>query len=72
MAAKQDEIRAMFDFAEPVRRSHRRADRAGEQLDWSVRVAVGLDRLVADFDLDGLGEYPRRWTATRPSTSAPR
>jgi L-arabinose isomerase len=57
-AAKQDEIRAMFDFADPS------ADPiAGpiepEQLDWSARVAVGLDRLVADFALDGLTYYYR-------------
>ena len=30
-----------------------------EQLDWSARVAVGLDRLVADFELDALTYYYR-------------
>ncbi|MQA76549.1 MAG: arabinose isomerase, partial [Solirubrobacterales bacterium] len=58
IAAKHEEIRAMFDFADPS------ADPiAGpiepEQLEWSARVAVGLDRLVADFDLDGLTYYYR-------------
>ena len=48
----------MFDFADPS------ADPiAGpiepEQLDWSARVAVGLDKLVEDFDLDGLTYYYR-------------
>ena len=48
----------MFAFADPS------ADPiAGpiepEQLDWSARVAVGLDRLVADFELDALTYYYR-------------
>ena len=58
VAAKQDEIRAMFDFADPSDDPI-----AGpiepEQLDWSARVAVGLDRLAADFDLDALTYYYR-------------
>ncbi|MEA2245955.1 MAG: L-arabinose isomerase [Solirubrobacteraceae bacterium] len=58
VAAKEAEIRAMFDFADPS------ADPiAGpiepEQLEWSSRVAAGLDRLVADFDLDALTYYYR-------------
>jgi L-arabinose isomerase len=56
--AKQAEIRAMFDFADPSDDPI-----AGpiepEQLDWSARVAVGLDRLVDDFALDGLTYYYR-------------
>jgi L-arabinose isomerase len=58
LAAKEDEIRALFDFAEPGTDPI-----AGpiepEQLAWSARVAVGLDRLVADFGLDGLTYYYR-------------
>jgi L-arabinose isomerase len=58
VAAKTAEIEAMFAFADPS------ADPiAGtiepEQLDWSARVAVGLDRLVADFELDALTYYYR-------------
>jgi L-arabinose isomerase len=58
VAAKVAEIREMFDFADPS------ADPiAGpiddDQLDWSARVAVGLDRLVADFELDALTYYYR-------------
>ena len=58
VAAKLDEIREMFAFADPS------ADPiAGpiepEQLDWSARVAVGLDRLAADFELDALTYYYR-------------
>ncbi len=58
VAAKLEEIRSMFAFADPS------ADPiAGpiedEQLDWSARVAVGLDRLAADFALDALTYYYR-------------
>ena len=58
VSAKQAEIRAMFAFADPS------ADPiAGpiedEALDWSARVAVGLDRLAADFELDALTYYYR-------------
>jgi L-arabinose isomerase len=58
VAAKLEEIRSMFAFADPS------ADPiAGpiedEQLDWSARVAVGLDRLAADFELDALTYYYR-------------
>jgi L-arabinose isomerase len=56
--AKEAEIRAMFDFADPSDDPI-----AGpiepEQLDWSARVAVGLDKLVEDFALDGLTYYYR-------------
>jgi L-arabinose isomerase len=56
--AKHAEIRGHFAFADPS------ADPiagpiSGEQLDWTARVAVGLDRLAADFDLDGLTYYYR-------------
>jgi L-arabinose isomerase len=58
VAAKTAEIRDAFKFADPS------ADPiAGpvtdEQLDWSARVAVGLDTLAADFELDGLTYYYR-------------
>jgi L-arabinose isomerase len=57
-SAKEAEIRAMFEFADPSDDPI-----AGpiepDALDWSVRVAVGLDKLVADFDLDALTYYYR-------------
>jgi L-arabinose isomerase len=58
VTAKHDEIRTAFTFADPS------ADPiAGPiedaELDWSARVAVGLDRLVADFDLDAMTYYYR-------------
>jgi len=55
---KGDEIREVFDLAEagsdPIA-----AEITPEVFDWSARVAVGLDRLVADFELDGLTYYYR-------------
>ena len=58
VTAKRREIGATFDFADPSEDPI-----AGpiepEQLDWSARVAVGLDRLAADFELDALTYYYR-------------
>jgi L-arabinose isomerase len=55
---KRAEIREVFDLADtgtdPIA-----AEITPEVLDWSARVAVGLDRLVADFELDGLTYYYR-------------
>ena len=58
VAAKQDEIRAMFDFADPSD-DPIAGPIEDEQLDWSARVAVGLDKLASDFALDGLTYYYR-------------
>ena len=57
-AAKEEEIRAMFAFADPSEDPIAGPIEA-EQLDWSARVAAGLDRLVADFELDALTYYYR-------------
>jgi len=55
---KGEEIRATFDLAaaggDPIA-----AEITPEVFDWSARVAVGLDRLVDDFELDGLTYYYR-------------
>ena len=56
VAAKVDEIRSTFTFADPS------ADPiagpvSDEQLDWSARVAVGLDKLADAHALDGLTYY---------------
>jgi L-arabinose isomerase len=56
--AKLAEIRDMFDFADPS--SDPIAGPIDDaDLDWSARVAVGLDRLVEDFALDSLTYYYR-------------
>ena len=52
------EIREMFDFADPSD-DPIAGPIEDEQLDWSARVAVGLDRLASDFALDGLTYYYR-------------
>ena len=55
---KRDEIREVFDLADagsdPIA-----AEITPEVFEWSARVAVGLDRLVEDFELDGLTYYYR-------------
>jgi len=55
---KGDEIRRTFELADagvdPIA-----ADITPEVFEWSARVAVGLDRLVEDFELDGLTYYYR-------------
>jgi len=50
VAAKLDETRARFEIA---------GDVPPDDLQWAAQVAVGLDRLVADFDLQGLTYYYR-------------
>jgi L-arabinose isomerase len=55
---KGEEIRATFDLADPGVDPIADAI-TPEVFDWSARVAVGLDRLVADFELDGLTYYYR-------------
>jgi L-arabinose isomerase len=55
---KGEQIRSTFDLVEagldPIA-----AEITPEVFDWSARVAVGLDRLVEDFELDGLTYYYR-------------
>ena len=48
----------MFDFADPAG-DPIAGPIEDDALDWSARVAAGLDRLVADFALDGLTYYYR-------------
>ena len=55
---KETEIRDVFDLADagtdPIA-----AEITPDVFDWSARVAVGLDRLVEDFELDALTYYYR-------------
>ena len=68
---KGEEIRELFDFAEPAG-DPIAGEISPEQWDWSARVAVGLDRLVDDFALNGLTYYYRgAGRQRRPSGSAP-
>lgn len=57
-ADKLDEIRSVFTVADPyidpITRPIKRED-----LEWSAKVAVGLDKLVAEYGLTGLAYYYR-------------
>ena len=55
---KGEEIRELFDLAEPGV-DPIAGEITPERFEWSARVAVGLDRLVEDFELDGLTYYYR-------------
>ena len=48
--ARLGEVRAVFEVLDSV---------AGDDLAWAAQVSVALDRLVADFDLQGLSYYYR-------------
>jgi L-arabinose isomerase len=50
VAAKLQEVEAVFDLDDSVDR---------DDLTWAVRVAVGLQALVADFSIDSLAYYHR-------------
>lgn len=59
VGAKLEETRRIFDISEdspsdPLAKAPKR-----EELAWAARVAVALDRLAADFALDGLAYYYR-------------
>ena len=59
VAAKRKETLAIFEVSQdspsdPLARAPKAA-----QMEWACRVAVALDRLVADFDLHGLAYYYR-------------
>jgi L-arabinose isomerase len=58
VSAKIEQIRETFSFADPSS-DPLAGPVTDEQLDWSARVAVGLDRLADDFELDGLTYYYR-------------
>jgi L-arabinose isomerase len=56
--AKQAEILSQFELAAPGS-DKISAPITPEAMDWTARVACGLDQLVADFDLNGLTYYYR-------------
>lgn len=58
ITAKVAEIEETFTIADPGR-DKISMPVTDEALQWSARVAVGLDRLVSDFDLNGLTYYYR-------------
>ena len=56
---KADETRSIFDISEDSPSDPLAKKPSPDQMDWACRVAVGLDRLVEDFGLDGLAYYYR-------------
>lgn len=58
VAAKEAEIRATFIFAEPGSDAIA-APVTDEALNWSARIACGLEKMAEDFALDGLAYYYR-------------
>lgn len=58
VSMKVNEIRETFDFMEPGQ-DQISMEITNEALDWSAKVACGLDALVRDFDLLGLSYYYR-------------
>lgn len=56
--AKTQEAKDVFDFADPGKDPIAKKIEP-EDMEWAARVAVGLDKLAADFDLDGLTYYYR-------------
>jgi L-arabinose isomerase len=59
VARKADETGGIFDISDDSPSDPLAKKPAPEQMDWACRVAVGLDHLVDDFDLDGLAYYYR-------------
>jgi len=55
---KREEVLRTFDIADPSTDPIAKPIHE-EDMEWACRVAVGLDRLVADFDLEGLTYYYR-------------
>jgi L-arabinose isomerase len=56
---KLDEVRSLFTLSEDSPSDPLARKPSAEALDWACRVAVGLDALVTDFDLQGLTYYHR-------------
>ncbi|HEX7008357.1 MAG TPA: hypothetical protein VF184_00150, partial [Phycisphaeraceae bacterium] len=57
--AKRDEALRIFDISGDSPSDPLAKKPTPEAMDWACRVAVGLDRLVEDFDLHGLTYYHR-------------
>jgi len=62
---EEEEVRQVFDFAEDSPSDPLARKPAPEALDWSCRVAVGLNKLVEDYHLDGLAYYYRGLAGNR-------
>lgn len=59
VATKREETARIFEISEDSPSDPLAKKPDPEQMDWACRVAVGLDHLVEDFDLQGLAYYYR-------------
>jgi L-arabinose isomerase len=59
VADKQQEAASIFEISQDSPSDPLAKKPTREQMEWACRVAVALDRLVADFDLHGLAYYYR-------------
>jgi L-arabinose isomerase len=59
IARKREETARIFEISEDSPSDPLAKKPTPEQMDWACRVAVGLDHLVEDFDLQGLAYYYR-------------
>lgn len=59
VAAKRDEVMAMFDISDDSPSDPIARRPTDEQMEWSCRVAAGQERMVREFDLDALAYYYR-------------
>jgi L-arabinose isomerase len=57
--AKQEEVLLIFDVSEDSPSDPIAKKPKPEEMEWACRMAVGLDMLVNDFDLQGLAYYHR-------------
>jgi L-arabinose isomerase len=57
IAAKHDEVAAMFDISDDSPSDPIARRPTDEQMEWSCRVAAAQERLVREFDLDALTYY---------------
>jgi L-arabinose isomerase len=56
---KEDEVRSIFEVSEDSASDPLAKKPSPEEMAWACRVAVGLDRMVEDFDLQGVTYYYR-------------
>lgn len=59
IAAKREEALAIFEVSEDSPSDPLAKKPRPEEMEWACRVAAGLDRLAAEFDLGGLTYYHR-------------
>ncbi len=61
VGAKRREVSSIFEISQDSPSDPLARAPAPAQMEWACRVAVALDRLVTDFDLQGLAYYYRGW-----------